>query len=86
MSNATYVVASISDPLNLGWNLFGTSGLAWQPMLTAGIAPVQGLVLAAGALWAARLARKAAAAESVSPVPVMLYVVAAASLLMWLLL
>jgi len=86
MSNVSYVVSSISDPLNLGWNLLGTAGLGWQPMLTAGLAPLQSFILVVGAFWAARLAHRAADEAGISPVPVMLYVVAAASLLMWLLL
>ncbi|HET6846272.1 MAG TPA: 4Fe-4S binding protein [Anaerolineales bacterium] len=86
MSNASYVLSSISDPLNLGWDLLGTAHLAWQPVLTAGVAPLQSLVLAAGAWWAARQAQSAAAQERISPLPVMLYIIAAASVFMWLLL
>jgi len=86
LANGSYVLSSLSDPLNLGWDLLGTASLAWQPMLTAGLAPVQSFVLAAGAVWSARLAQKAAAQARISPVPAMLYCVAAASLLMWLLL
>jgi len=48
MTNASYVVASLSDPLGLGWNLLGTADLAWQPVLTAGLAPAQTLALAGG--------------------------------------
>ncbi len=86
LTNGSYVLSSLSDPLNLGWDLLGTSGMAWGPMLTAGLAPLQSFVLAGGAVWSSRLAQKAAAQARLSPVPVTLYCVAVASLLMWLLL
>jgi polyferredoxin len=86
LTNGSYVLSSLSDPLNLGWDLLGTAGLAWQPMLTAGLAPLQSFVLAGGAVWASRLAQKTAAEARISPVPVMLFCVAVASVLMWLLL
>jgi hypothetical protein len=33
LTNASYILAALSDPLGLGWNLFGTANTAWQPML-----------------------------------------------------
>ncbi|HSR19943.1 MAG TPA: hypothetical protein VLL49_03420, partial [Anaerolineales bacterium] len=86
LANASYVLAAASDPLNLGWNLLGTAHISWQPLLTAGVAPLQTLVLAAGLLWSARVAQKAAAESRISPIPVMAYAAAAVLLLMWLLL
>jgi hypothetical protein len=35
LTNASYILAALSDPLGLGWNLFGTANAAWQPMLTS---------------------------------------------------
>ena len=86
LTNGSYVLASMSDPLNLGWDLFGTATMAWGSMLTAGLAPVQSLILVAGALWSSRLAQKSAAETHISPIPVMLYCVAVVSVIMWLLL
>lgn len=86
LANASYVLAAASDPLNLGWNLLGTAHIPWQPLLTAGVAPLQTLVLAAGLLWSARVAQKAAAESRISPIPVMAFAAAAVLLLMWLLL
>jgi hypothetical protein len=86
MTNGSYVLSSLSDPLNLGWDLLGTANLGWQPVLTAGLAPLQSLALVGGAVWASRLAQKTATEARISPVPVVLYCIAAASVFMWLLL
>jgi hypothetical protein len=86
LTNGSYVLASLSDPLNLGWDLLGTASLAWQPMLTAGLASAQSIVLIGGAIWSSRLVQKVAAEARISPFPVTLYCVAVTSVLMWLLL
>src|SRR5512139_2274139 len=56
LTNASYILAALSDPLGLGWNLFGTAGIAWQPMLTTILAPAQTLALVGGLVWSARTA------------------------------
>jgi hypothetical protein len=86
LTNATYILGSLSDPLGLGWNLFGTAGLAWQPMLTAVLAPAQTLALVGGMIWSARTARKAAAASGGSSAPVIVFCLAATLCMLWLLL
>jgi hypothetical protein len=86
MTNASYVVASLSDPLGLGWNLLGTAELAWQPVLTAGVAPAQTLALVGGMIWSARVAQKAAAEVKISPIPVMIFCGITVLVMMWLLL
>ena len=86
MTNASYVVASLSDPLSLGWNLLGTAELAWQPLLTAGLAPAQTLALAGGMIWSARVAQKTAADLKISPIPVMIFCAVMVFMMMWLLL
>lgn len=86
LTNGTYVLASLSDPLNLGWNLFGTSGLAWQPLLSAVLAPTQSLALTGGFVWSGTLAHKVASESRISSVPAMLYAGAVTLLLMRLLL
>ncbi len=60
LTNASYIIAALSDPLGLGWNLFGTANVAWQPMLTSILGPAQTLALVGGLIWSARTARKAA--------------------------
>ena len=83
LTNAAYIPASLSDPLGLGWNLAGMADLAWRPMLTSLLAPAQTLALVGGVIWSARAAQSAAAEARVSPVPVILYCLAAALVLLW---
>jgi hypothetical protein len=53
LTNASYILASLSDPLGFGWNLFGTADAAWQPMLASILAPGQTLALVGGLIWSA---------------------------------
>jgi hypothetical protein len=86
LTNASYILATISDPLGLGWNLFGTANTAWQPMLTSILAPAQTLALVGGLIWSARTAQKAASEAKASPIPVIVYCFIATYLMLWLLL
>jgi len=85
-TNATYIFASLSDPLGLGWNLFGTANVAWQPLLTSMLAPAQTLALVGGLIWSARTAQNAAREAKTSPIPVILYCLIATIIMLWLLL
>jgi len=86
LTNAAYILAALSDPLGLGWNLFGTANVAWQPMLTTILAPAQTLALVVGLIWSARTAQKSASEAGVSPLPVIFYSFVATSTMLWLLL
>ncbi|HEY5729761.1 MAG TPA: 4Fe-4S binding protein [Anaerolineales bacterium] len=86
LTNASYILASISDPLGLGWNLFGTANTAWQPMLTSILAPAQTLALVGGLIWSARTAQKAANETCTSPMPVIIYCFILTLVMLWLLL
>jgi hypothetical protein len=86
LTNATYILAALSDPLGLGWDLIGTANIPWQPILTSIIAPAQTLALIGGLLWSARTAQKAANTARVSSVPVIVYCLIATLLMLWLLL
>ena len=86
LTNASYILAALSDPLGLGWNLFGTANIAWQPMLTSILAPAQILALVGGLIWSARTAQKAANEVNVSSLPVIVYCFITTSLMLWLLL
>ncbi len=33
MVNGSYIISTLSDPLGRGWNLIGTAGISWQPIL-----------------------------------------------------
>ncbi|MGZ9226291.1 MAG: 4Fe-4S binding protein [Anaerolineales bacterium] len=86
LTNASYILAALSDPLGLGWNLFGTANAIWQPMLTSMLAPAQTLALVGGLIWSARTAQKAVNEVKVSSLPVILYCFLTTSLMLWLLL
>ena len=86
LTNASYIIAALSDPLGLGWNLFGTANATWQPMLTSILAPAQTLALVGGLIWSARTAQKAASEVKVSPIPAIVYCFVVTSLMLWLLL
>lgn len=86
LTNASYILASLSDPLGLGWNLFGTAQTTWQPMLTSILAPGQTLALVGGLIWSARTAQKAANEAKVSAIPVIGYCLIVTSVMLWLLL
>jgi len=70
MTNATYIAAVLSDPLGLGWNLFGTAAITWQPLFTAWVLPAQTLVLVGGLFWSARTAWKTSQQVNINPIPV----------------
>lgn len=86
LTNASYILAALSDPLGLGWNLFGTANIPWQPMLTFILAPAQTLALVGGLIWSARTAQKSASEAGVSAIPVIVYCFVATSIMLWLLL
>lgn len=86
LANASYIIAALSDPLGLGWNLFGTANMAWQPMLTMLLAPAQTLALVSGLIWSARTAQKTAIEVRVSSLPVIMYCFVATAFMLWLLL
>jgi hypothetical protein len=85
LTNASYIFASLSDPLGLGWNLFGTANTVWQPVLTSILAPGQTLALVGGLAWSARTAQKAAQEADVSPTPVVGFCLLMTSIMLWLL-
>lgn len=86
LTNATYIFASLSDPLGLGWNLFGTADAVWQPMLTSILAPAQTLALVGGLIWSARTAQKAASEIKASSIPVIAFCFITTLVMLWLLL
>ena len=86
LTNASYIFAALSDPLGLGWNVFGTANFAWQPMLTSILAPAQTLALVGGLIWSARTAQKAANEVKVSSLPAIVYCFVMTSIMLGLLL
>ena len=86
LTNASYIIAALSDPLGLGWNLFGTANAAWQPMLTSVLAPAQTLALVGGLIWSARTAQKAANEIRTSSISVIAFSFILTLIMLWLLL
>jgi polyferredoxin len=86
LTNATYILSVLSDPLGLGWNLFGSAAISWQPVLSSMVAPAQTLVLVSGFLWSVRNAQKTVPQAGISPTPVIIFCLAVTSLMLWLLL
>lgn len=85
LTNASYILAALSDPLGLGWNLFGTANLPWQPMLTSILAPAQTLALVSGLIWSARTAQKAANEVKTTAIPGIAFCFIATVFMLWLL-
>ena len=48
MVNYSYILSVISDPLGLGWNLFGTVDIGFKPFYPEWIPLIQGIILLAG--------------------------------------
>jgi len=86
LTNASYIFASLSDPLGLGWNLLGTANLSWQPMLTFILAPAQTLALVGGLIWSARTTQKAASEIKAPSTPVIIFCFITTLVMLWLLL
>ena len=86
LTNASYIIAALSDPLGLGWNLFGTANAVWQPMLFSILAPAQTLALVGGLIWSARTAQKAANEIRTSSISVMAFSFILTLVMLWLLL
>jgi len=48
MVNYSYIISVLSDPLGLGWNIFGTADFPFQPFVPEWIPIIQGFVLLIG--------------------------------------
>ena len=86
LTNASYIIAALSDPLGLGWNLFGTANAVWQPMLFTILAPAQTLALVGGLIWSVRTAQKAANEIRTSSISVIAFSFILTWVMLWLLL
>jgi hypothetical protein len=86
LTNASYILITLSDPFGWGWDLFGTAGFEWQPIAASLVAPVQTLVLVGGLLWSTRLAHRIASERKASAIPVSIFCLAVTLVMLWLLL
>jgi len=73
LTNASYILSSLSNPFGWGWDLLGTAALPWQPYLTGLLLPVQTLLLVGGLLWSIRTAQKTGLELNSSPLPVAVF-------------
>ncbi len=48
MVNYSYILSVVSDPLGLGWNIFGTADYPFKPFYPEWIPILQGMILLAG--------------------------------------
>ena len=48
MINYNYILSVLSDPLGLGWNIFGTADYPFNPFYPEWIPMIQGIILLAG--------------------------------------
>ena len=53
LPNGSYILHIISDPFAWGWDLFGTAGIPWTPVLTEWLVPIQLVTLILGFLVSA---------------------------------
>ena len=66
-ANFSYVIATLSDPMGWGWNLFGTAGRPWIPWMTNITPFLQIGVLVSGVVWSGLTSRRIAAEQLVEP-------------------
>ncbi len=60
-ASLSYLWPTLSDPLGVGWNLFGTAHVAWQPYLMSLVPFLQASVLIGGLIWACVTTRRISA-------------------------
>jgi polyferredoxin len=85
LANASYILMGLSDPFGWGWNLFGTASIAWQPVLSGLVPPLQSLVLVGGLLWSANIAYKTARQSGLAPAPLIVLLTLLTAAMAWLL-
>lgn len=56
LTNASYVLTTVSDPFGWGWDVFGTAGIGWRPLAPTAIGFLQTGILIAGLLFSLRTA------------------------------
>jgi len=86
LSNASYILMTLSDPFGWGWNLFGSASMTWKPVLTWLAAPLQTLVLTGGLVWSSNLAVKNMSRHGLAYIPTIVYMLIVTLMMGWLLL
>jgi plastocyanin len=68
MVNYNYILVVLSDPLGMGWNLFGTANSAFNPFFPEWIPVIQGIIMLAGLYFS--LSRGYLGLENLYPEPI----------------
>lgn len=89
MVNYNYILIVLSDPLGLGWDLFGTANMAFKPFYPEWIPAIQGILLLCGLYFGTSRGFKAVevliddqAARVKAMIPAALFAWASANILM----
>jgi polyferredoxin/plastocyanin len=89
--NGSYILRVISDPLALGWNLWGTASIGFAPFWTGSLPYLQTLMLLAGLAFSLeygyRFARRTFATEAQAIrgwIPMLLFLVSLSVFFLWL--
>lgn len=90
LPNGSYILHVISDPLGLGWNLFGTANFPWTPIFTLYLQPLKGAAIIAGLLFSMDIGYKIAVQtfkveEQIKKgfVPILIYLLLLAASFLW---
>ena len=67
MVNYSYILSVLSDPLGLGWDLFGTANIGFKPLYPEFIPLIQGVILLAGLYFGLSRGHAAIKALVISP-------------------
>ncbi|MDF1597909.1 MAG: 4Fe-4S binding protein [Acidimicrobiia bacterium] len=91
LTNGSYALAAVSDPLGWGWNLFGTSETGWTPYLSGTAPAIQAAILVGGLLFSIRTTLRVGFRHDPSgttatraAVPVVAFLLASTLALLWL--
>jgi len=91
LPNGSYILHILSDPFARGWNLIGTAGFPWTPVLTGWLVPFQYVSLLVGLVFGAdygyKLARQTFADERAARrgfIPLLAFLVLVALFFGWL--
>jgi hypothetical protein len=65
--NGSYVVAVLSDPFGWGWDLFGTGGVPWTPVLPGLLSWLQLGLLLVGLIFSVSIAYRIGRQHALTP-------------------
>ncbi len=91
LTNGSYALGTISDPLGWGWDLVGTADVGWTPYLSGAAPTIQAAILLGGLIFGVRTALRIGLRHGPpgpaglrAAAPVAAFLLAATLLLLWL--